>query len=81
MPPQVCNTDIHHRLSDFDHDDDLMRYKYEVLSNVYEKSLDRCFVGSEGTCLFLSIDLRLSAIEHGRWHMQSGTMCNDAATG
>ena len=40
-------------------DEDLMRMKHEVLTTVYEKSLDRCFIGSEGTCSFL--DLRLSA--------------------
>jgi hypothetical protein len=56
MLPQICDTDSHRGLSDFDQDDDLMRYKHEVLSIVYEKSLDRCFVGSEGTCSFLSID-------------------------
>ncbi len=70
MPPQISDTDSHHGLSDFDHDDDLMRYKHEVLSNVYEKSLDRCFVGSEGTCLFLSIteDLAPMSMAREKWY-------------
>ena len=31
--------------ADFGHDDDLMRYKHELLSAVYEKSLTRGFDG------------------------------------
>ncbi len=31
--------------ADFGHDDDLMRYKHELLSDIYEKSLNRGFVG------------------------------------
>jgi hypothetical protein len=33
-------------LPDFSHDDDLMRYKHELLADIYEKSLHRGFVGN-----------------------------------
>lgn len=33
---------------DFSHDDDLMRYKHELLADIYEKSLHRGFVGGQG---------------------------------
>ncbi len=55
VPPQISDADCPPVLPDF-HDDDLMRYKHALLSKVYEKSLDRCFIGSDGTCSFLSID-------------------------
>lgn len=32
---------------DFSHDDDLMRYKHELLVDIYEKSLNRGFVGGQ----------------------------------
>ena len=41
---------------DFGHDDDLMRCKHELLSNVYTKSLNRCFVSREGTCSFIGVN-------------------------
>ena len=43
--PQMPRVDSSSTMRSFDHDDDLMRYKHEVLSDVYEKSLNRGFVG------------------------------------
>ncbi len=35
-------------LPDYSHDDDLMRYKHELLTDIYEKTMTRGFVGSHG---------------------------------
>mmetsp|Transcript_21465 Transcript_21465/g.38457 ORF Transcript_21465/g.38457 Transcript_21465/m.38457 type:complete len:108 (-) Transcript_21465:372-695(-) len=54
MSPQVSQTDIHNSPSsavggvDFGHDEDLMRYKHELMGYVYEKSLTRGFDESNG---------------------------------
>jgi hypothetical protein len=45
-PPRIsCVVDGSMASADFSHDDDLMRYKHELLSDIYEKSLNRGFVG------------------------------------
>mmetsp|Transcript_25772 Transcript_25772/g.61889 ORF Transcript_25772/g.61889 Transcript_25772/m.61889 type:complete len:101 (-) Transcript_25772:262-564(-) len=46
--PQVTRNDIPSVRTDFGHDDDLMRYKHELLSDIYEKSLTRGFDESQG---------------------------------
>lgn len=48
MPSQITRDDIPSVRTDFGHDDDLMRYKHELLSDIYEKSLNRGFDGSQG---------------------------------
>mmetsp|Transcript_18336 Transcript_18336/g.29692 ORF Transcript_18336/g.29692 Transcript_18336/m.29692 type:complete len:116 (-) Transcript_18336:412-759(-) len=52
MTPQVTQTDINNSPSsgvvDFGHDEDLMRYKHELMGYVYEKSLTRGFDGNSG---------------------------------
>ena len=43
--PQISQAEIPSVIADFGSDDDLMRYKYEILDIVYEKSLTRGFGG------------------------------------
>jgi hypothetical protein len=47
-PPQKSLIDGPSVLPDFSQDDDLMRYKHELLSIIYEKSLNRGFVSGQG---------------------------------
>jgi hypothetical protein len=48
VPPHNLLVDGPLILPDFSQDDDLMRYKHELLSSIYEKSLNRGFVGGQG---------------------------------
>jgi hypothetical protein len=48
VPPHNLLVDGPSILPDFSQDDDLMRYKHELLSSIYEKSLNRGFVGGQG---------------------------------
>ena len=48
VPPQISLVDGPSILPDLSQEDDLMRYKHELLSSIYEKSLNRGFVGGQG---------------------------------
>jgi hypothetical protein len=43
--PQIPRVESSSTMRNFDHDDDLMRYKHELMSDIYVKSLNRGFVG------------------------------------
>ncbi|KAL3816787.1 hypothetical protein ACHAXA_001525 [Cyclostephanos tholiformis] len=43
--PQIPRVKSSSTVPNFAHDDDLMRYKHELMSDIYEKSLNRGFIG------------------------------------
>jgi hypothetical protein len=48
VPTQISLVDGPSILPDLSQEDDLMRYKHELLLSIYEKSLNRGFVGGQG---------------------------------
>jgi hypothetical protein len=48
VPAQISRVDGPSILPNFSQDDELMRCKHELLSSIYEKSLNRGFVGGRG---------------------------------
>mmetsp|Transcript_13508 Transcript_13508/g.29360 ORF Transcript_13508/g.29360 Transcript_13508/m.29360 type:complete len:103 (+) Transcript_13508:76-384(+) len=48
-PPTISHVDTSSLArTDFGRGDDLMRYKHELLSDIYEKSMSRGFEGNQG---------------------------------